>query len=150
MYSMQSYYDCISKMKYMEEIFHAQYPNYWKKKKFMKSNLSSNIDDEVEDTNTISNGKATPSQKQRGKMNQCFPTMETCCSYIKYAIKFDVSDQPSQHVSLKNEIHTHPQTFLDSQPGKRPSKPKHRLFTNNDRRHDTRVSIYGPTPQIPP
>src|SRR5271155_5456597 len=95
MYSMQSYYDRTSKTKCMEAIFHAHYPNYWKEKKFMKSNPSSNIDNEVEDTNTISNGKAIPSQKQRGKTNQHFPTMETCCNNIKCAIKFDVSDYPS-------------------------------------------------------
>src|SRR5271168_3838053 len=115
MYSMQSYYDHMSKMKYMEEIFHAHYPNYWKEKKFTKSNLSSNIDDEVEDTNTISNGKAIPSHKQRGKTNQRFPTMEACCNNIKYAIKFDVSNHPSQHVPPKNEIRTHPQTVLGFQ-----------------------------------
>ena len=95
MYSMQSYYAHMSKTKYMEEIFHDHYPTYWKEKKFTKSNPSSNIDDEAEDTNTISNGKAIPSQKQRGKTNQHFPTMETCCNNIKYAIKFDVSDHPS-------------------------------------------------------
>src|ERR1700678_3838247 len=94
-YSMQSYYDHMSKTNYKEEISHNHYPNYWKEKKFMKSNQSSNIDDEVEDTNTISNGKIIPLQKQCGKMNQRFPTMETCCNNIKYAIKFDVSDHPS-------------------------------------------------------
>ena len=73
MYSMQSYYDPMSKTKYMEEIFHDHYANYWKEKKFTKLIPSSNIDDEAEDTNTISNGKAIPSQKQRGKTNQHNP-----------------------------------------------------------------------------
>src|ERR1700678_1211054 len=59
---MQSYCDLTPKTKFMEEISHAHYPNYWKEKKFTKSNQSSIIDDEVEDTNTISNGKVIPSQ----------------------------------------------------------------------------------------
>src|ERR1700678_1728108 len=129
---MQSYCDLTPKTKFMEEISHDHYLNYWKEKKYMKSNLSSNIDDEVKDTNTISNGKAIPSQKQCGKTNRRFPTMETCCNNIKDTIKFDVSDHPSQHVSPKNEIRIHPQTFLDSQQRKRLTKPKRHLFTNND------------------
>src|SRR5271168_2899482 len=117
MYSMQSYYNHMSKTKYMEEIFHAHYPNYWKYKKFTKSNLSSNIDDEVEDTNIISNGKAIPSQKQRGKMNQRFPTMETCCNNTKYVIKFDVvnnlSSNYQEYVPSKNKICPHSHNLLD-------------------------------------
>ena len=92
---MQFYCDLTPKTKFMEEISHDHYLNYWQEKKYIKLSQSSNIGDEVEDTNTISNGKAIPSQKQRGKMNQHFPTMETCCNNIKYAIKFDVSDHPS-------------------------------------------------------
>src|ERR1700678_4767991 len=115
MYSMQSYYDHTSKTKYIEEISHNPYPNYWKEKKYTRLNQSSNIDDEVEDTSTISNGKVIPSPKQHGKTNQHFLMTETCCNNIKYTIKFEVSDHPSQHVSPKNEINTYPQTFPDSQ-----------------------------------
>src|ERR1700678_2357352 len=117
MYSMQFYYDHISKTKYMEEIFHAHYPNYWKEKKFMKSNLSSNIDDEVEDTNITSNGKVIPSQKQRGKMNQHFPMTEICYSNTKHVIKSDVVNNLSSnyqgHVPPKSKICPHSQNFLD-------------------------------------
>src|ERR1700678_8038 len=130
--SMQSYCNLTPKTKFMGEVPHDHYLNYWKEKKYMKSSRSSNIDDEVEDTNTISNRKAIPSQKQRGKTNQHFPTMETWCNNIKYAIKFDVSDHPSHHVSPKNKIRTHPQTFLNFQQRKRSTKLKRHLFTNND------------------
>src|SRR5271168_4653510 len=58
MYSMQSYYDHTSKTKYMEKISHVHYLNYWSEKKFMNSNQSLNIDDEVEDISIISSGKA--------------------------------------------------------------------------------------------
>src|SRR5271168_2331125 len=115
MYSMQSYCDLTPKMKSMGETSHDPYPNYWKEKKYTKSSRSSNIDDEVEDTNTTSNGKVIPSPKQHGKTNQHFLMTETCCNNIKYAIKFEVSDHPSQHVSPKNKINTHHQTFLDFQ-----------------------------------
>src|SRR5271168_2839048 len=90
MYSMQFYYDLISKMKSMEEISHDLYPNYWKEKKSTKLNQSSNIDDEVKDTSIISNGKAIPSLKQHGKMNLHFLTMETCWNSTKYVIKSDI------------------------------------------------------------
>src|SRR5271168_4466510 len=116
MYSMQSYYDLISKTKSMEKISHDLYPNYWKEKKSTKLNQSSNINDEVEDTNITSNGKVIPLPKQRGKMNQHSPMMGICYNSIKYIIKFDVSDNlSSQYVSSKNKIHTHPQNFLDFQ-----------------------------------
>src|ERR1700678_2437982 len=117
MYPMQFYYDHILKTKYMEGIFHAHYPNYWKEKKFTKSNLSSNIDDEVEDTNITSNGKVTPLRKQRGKTNQHFPMMEICYSNTKHAIKSDVVNNLSlnyqEHVPPENKICPHSQNFLD-------------------------------------
>src|ERR1700678_1537910 len=104
-------------MKFMEEISHAHYLNYWKERKYMKSSQSSNIDDEVEDTNTISNGKVIPSQKQRGKTNQHFPTMETCYSNTKHVIKSDVvNNLPSnyqEYVPPKNKIRPHSQNLLD-------------------------------------
>src|ERR1700678_1987273 len=87
---MQSYCDLIPTTKYMEEISPDHYANYWKEKKYMKSSQSLNIDDEVKDINTISNGKVIPSPKQHGKMNQHFLMMETCYSNTKYVIKSDV------------------------------------------------------------
>src|SRR5271155_195574 len=95
MCSMQSYCDLTPKTKFMEETSHAHYLNYWKEKKFTKLNLSSNIDDEVEDTNITSNGKVIPSQKQRGKTNQHFLMTETCYNNTKYDIKSDVVDNLS-------------------------------------------------------
>jgi hypothetical protein len=80
---LDSYCDHTLKMKYMKEISHNNYPNYWKGKNFTKSNQSLNIDDKVEDTNAISNGKAIPSLKQHGKMSQHSLMMGTCCSNIK-------------------------------------------------------------------
>src|ERR1700678_2494803 len=74
---MQSYCNLTPKTKFMEKISHDHYPNYWKEKKYMKSSQSSNIDDEVEDINTTSNGKVIPSPKQHGKMNQHFLMTET-------------------------------------------------------------------------
>src|ERR1700678_1938624 len=94
MYSMQSYYDHTLKMRYMEENFHVHYLNYWKEK-FTKSNQSLNIDNEVEDTSIILSGKAIPSLKRYGKMNPHFLTMETCWNSTKYAIKYDVFNNPS-------------------------------------------------------
>src|ERR1700678_274557 len=66
----------------MEENFHEPYLNYWKEKKYTKLSQSSNIDVEVEDTSTISNGRVIPSPKQHGKMNQprnrlCMASMTT-------------------------------------------------------------------------
>src|SRR5271168_2395596 len=90
MYSMQYYYNHTLKTKYMEEISHIHYLNYWKEKKFTKSNQSLNIDDEVKDTSIISSGKAIPSLKQHGRMNQHFLTMEPCWNSTKYVIKPDV------------------------------------------------------------
>ena len=83
----------------------------------MKSSQSSNIDDEVEDINTISNGKVIPSLKQHGKMNQHFLMTETCYSNTKYVIKSDVVNNLSlnhqEYVSLKNKIHPHSPSFFD-------------------------------------
>src|ERR1700678_842716 len=113
MYSMPSYYDHTSKMKYMEEISHDHYPSYWKEKKYMKLNQSSNINSKVKDTSIISNGKVIPSLKQHGKMNQHFLTMKTCWNSTKYVIKSDVANNLSsyhrKHVPLKNKIYPHSQ-----------------------------------------
>src|ERR1700678_3771236 len=97
---MPSYYDLTPKTKFMEEISPDHYPNYWKEKKYMKLSQS-NIDDEVEDINTISNGKVIPSLKQHGKMNQHFPMTETCYSNTKYVIKSDVVNNLSSNMSLR-------------------------------------------------
>ena|ERR1700678_3622378 len=67
-----AYCDHTLKTKYMEEIFLDYHQNYWKEKKF------TNIDDEDEDTNIISNGKDILLLKQCGKMNQHSPMMEIC------------------------------------------------------------------------
>ena len=98
---MQSYCDLTPKTKYMEEISPDHYLNYWKEKKYMKSSQSSNIDDEVEDINTISNGKVIPSLKQHGKMNQHFLMTETCYSNTKYVIKSDVVNKLSSNMFLR-------------------------------------------------
>jgi hypothetical protein len=66
------------KIKYTEEIFLDHHQNYWKEKKFMKLNQSSNINDKDEDISIISNGKDIPLLKQHGKTNQHSPMMETC------------------------------------------------------------------------
>src|SRR6202789_1291449 len=101
MCSMQSYCDLTPKTKFMEEISHDHYPNYWKEKKYMKSSQSSNIDDEVEDINTISNGKVIPSLKQHGKMNQHFLMTETCYNNTKYLIKSDIVNNLSSNMFLQ-------------------------------------------------
>src|ERR1700678_3892232 len=114
---MQSYCDLTPKTKFMEEIFHDHYPNYWKEKKYMKLNQSSDIDDEVEDINTISNGKDIPSLKQHGKMNQHFLMTETCYSNTKYVIKSNVvnnlSSNHQENIPSKNKICPHSQNLLD-------------------------------------
>src|SRR5271168_1305633 len=106
MYSMQSYYGHTLKMKYMEEIFHDHYQNYWKEKKSMRSNQSSNIHDGVKDTNTTSNGKVIPSLKQHGKTNQHSLTMGICYNSTKYVIKFDVSDNLHHNMFLQKKKST--------------------------------------------
>jgi hypothetical protein len=101
----------------MEEISHDHYLNYWKEKKYMKLSQSSNINDEVEDINTISSGKVIPSPKRHGKMNQHFLMMETCYSNTKYVIKSDVVNKLSsnyqENVPPKNKICPHSQNLLD-------------------------------------
>ena len=83
----------------------------------MKSSQSSNIDDEVEDINTTSNGKVIPSPKQHGKMNQHFLMTETCYSNTKYVIKFDVvnnlSSNHQENVPPKNKICPHSENLLN-------------------------------------
>src|ERR1700677_3798271 len=100
MFFMHYYCTPIPKMKYVDEIAPDHYPNCWKEKKYMKSSQSSNIDDEVEDINTISNGKVIPSLKQHGKMNQHFLMTETCYSNTKYVIKSDVVNNLSSNMFL--------------------------------------------------
>ena len=100
---MQSYYDHTSKTKYMEEISHDYYLNYWKGKKCTKLNQLLNIDNKVEDTNTISNKMAIPSLKQHGKMNTHFLTMETCWNSTKYVIKSDVFNNLSLYHQSKKQ-----------------------------------------------
>src|ERR1700678_424234 len=114
---MQSYCDPTPKTKYMEEISPDHYPNYWKEKKYMTLNQKSNIDDEVEDINIISNGKDIPSPKQHGKMNQHFLTTETCYNNTKYVIKFNIvnnlSSNHQENVPSKNKIYPYSQNPLD-------------------------------------
>src|ERR1700678_3220419 len=98
---MQSYCDLIPTTKYMEEISPDHYANYWKEKKYMKSSQSLNIDDEVEDINTISNGKVIPSLKQHGKMSQHFLMTETCYSNTRYVIISDVVNNLSSNMFLR-------------------------------------------------
>src|SRR5271155_2061059 len=117
---MQSYCDLTLKTKFMEEISHDHYPNYWKEKKYMKLSQSSNIANEVEDINTISNGKVIPSPKQHGKMNQHFLMTETCYSNTKHVIKSDVINNLSlnheEYVPPKNKICPHSQNLLGPRP----------------------------------
>src|SRR5271156_628251 len=59
----------------MEETSQDPHRNYSKEKKFMKSKESSNIENEDEDTNIISNGKDIHSPTRRGNQNWHFPMM---------------------------------------------------------------------------
>ena len=95
----------------------------------MKLSQSLNINVEVEDTSTISDGKVIPSPKQHGKMNQRFLTTETCYNNIKHVIKFDVVNKLSsnyqKHVPPKNKIHPHSQNLLDPHREKQMIESKH-------------------------
>ena len=86
---MQPYYDLTWKMKYMEIIILDHHLNSLKEKKYTKSKIFLDIEEEDEDINTTSNGKDIQSPKQHGNRKQHFPMMVTCCHNTNNDINFE-------------------------------------------------------------